>query len=205
MRRGVKPPLRLWVVLGLSGVLSACAWLWPPDATLPGGAEREKLRALSVWSMEGRVKVHTPDDGWTAGLEWRHMGEEDRLLLSGPLGQRVVGIVRNGDYMAVEAANGGLLESSDPEGLMSEHLGFSVPLESLRYWVLALPAPQQDFAARPPAENSTALFGFDQAGWSLDYDGFMQEAGWVVPRKITVRGQGGVVLRLIVDRWRFDE
>lgn len=204
MRRGASL-LRLLVVVMGAGLLSACTWLWTPEATLPGSAEREKLRTVSVWFMDGRVKVQTPDDSWTAGLEWRHADPEDRLLLSGPLGQHVAGIVRNGDGMVIETAQGNRVESSDPDGLMLEQLGFSVPLDALRYWVLALPAPQQAFAARVAAENPATLLGFEQAGWSLGYDSFMQEGRWVVPRKMTVRGRNGVVLTLIVDRWRFDE
>lgn len=200
LRRAQLRPLVLSLFLGS---LSGCAWLWQPEAAAPGGAEREKLRAVSAWVMEGRIAVRTPDDAWSANLEWRHEGGEDRMMLNGPFAQRAATIRYTKKFISFEAADGSRAESADPEALLLERLGFAVPLDALRYWVLALPVPDQEFFPRPSSETPAALADFDQAGWSLRYDSFMQEGRWAVPRKMVIQGRG-VVLKLIVDRWRFD-
>ncbi|WP_054773530.1 lipoprotein insertase outer membrane protein LolB [Methylogaea oryzae] len=68
---------------------------------------------------------------------------------------------------------------------------------------MALPAPDQAFTPRRSSGGADVSADFDQAGWSLRYDGFMQEGQWTAPRKMVIQGRG-VVLKLIVDRWRFD-
>lgn len=190
------------LVLCLSLILlPGCAWLWQAETAQPGSAER--LRAIPSWFMEGRINVRTPDDAWSANLEWRHGSNEDQMSFSGPFAPRAATLLYKENLIIFEAADGSLAESTDPEGLLLERLGFSVPLDALRYWVLGLPAPLQEFIAHPAPENPAALVGFAQAGWFMRYDGFMQTGLWVLPRKIEFRGRD-VVLKLIVDRWRVD-
>lgn len=196
--------LRPLVLALMLGALSGCSWIWQPETGMPGGEEREKLRAVSAWVMEGRIAVRTPEDAWSANLEWRHGESEDRMALSGPFAQRAAAIRYTKSFISFEAADGERAESGDPEALLLERLGFAVPLDALRYWVLALPAPGEDFSPRSSPELSAASADFDQAGWSLRYDSFMQEGRWTAPRKMVIQGRG-VVLKLIVDRWRFDE
>lgn len=192
------------LILPLSfGLLSGCASLWQSEAVAPGDLEREKLRAISTWRLEGRINVRTPDDGWTANVEWRHADDENRIALNGPFAQRAASIVHKKDFLAFAAADGSRAESDDPEKLLMERLGFSVPLDALRYWVMALPAPEQDFTPHAAPPDAAALVGFDQAGWSMHYDSFMQEGVWVLPRKMVIQGRG-VVLKLIVDSWVID-
>lgn len=167
------------------------------------GAEKERLSEISSWGLEGRISVRTPDDSWSANLDWRHSGVEDRLALSGPLAQRAASIHYKERYISFDAADGSHAESSDPDALLLERLGFTVPLDALRYWMLGLPAVGQDFKVHSESNTQGALADFDQAGWSLRYDGFMREGQWVVPRKMVIQGRG-VVLKVIVDRWRFD-
>lgn len=200
LRRAHWRPL---VLLMFLGSLSGCAWLWQPESGAPGGAEREELRAISAWVMEGRIAVRTPDDAWSANLEWRHDAKDDRMALNGPFAQRAATIRYTNKFISFEAADGSRAESADPETLLLERLGFSVPLDALRYWVLALPAPGQEFVPRPSSDTPAASADFDQAGWSLRYGSFMREGRWTAPRKMVIEGRG-VVLKLIVDRWRFD-
>lgn len=197
---------RLWGGCALLSLLSGCAWLWPPEITDLGGAGREQLRTLPVWSLEGRIAMRTADDAWSANLEWWHEADEELMAFSGPFAQRAATIRFQRGFIAFEAADGTHAESADPDALLLERLGFAVPLDALRYWVLALPAPSQDFVSHPAVSGdpAAALVSFDQAGWSLRYESFMQEGRWVVPRKMVIQGRG-VVLKLIVDRWRLGE
>lgn len=191
-------------LIGLFSVwlLSGCSWLAAPEAYAPPDeVERKRLLAMPSWRMEGRIGVHTREDNWSANLEWRHADGEEQLTLSGPFAQRAATIRYKPGFIVFDTADGGHVESDDPDRLLSERLGFSIPLHALRYWLLALPVPEQNFTAHPQTQ---AVSAFEQAGWSLRYDSFMQEGVRVLPRKMLVQGQGAV-LKLFVDRWRFDE
>lgn len=197
---------RAGLVCLLLGGLAGCSWLrpWPwlsQEATLQE-LDRDKLRELTAWTLEGRIAVRAREDGWSAGLLWRHQPGEDYMALSGPLGQQAASIRYGTNFITFEAADGSRSESAQPEALLAERLGFFVPLQALPYWVLALPSPEQGPAI--PADKPEAAADFEQSGWRMHYDGFMREGDWVVPHKLAIRGNG-MVLKLVVDRWRFDE
>ncbi len=130
---------RSFILAALLVGLSGCSWLWQPDAVMPGGAERERLRAVSGWVMEGRIAVRTPEDAWSANLEWRHGASEDRMDLNGPFAQRAATIRYSKNFISFESADGDRAESGDPEALLRERLGFAVPLEALRHWYWPCP------------------------------------------------------------------
>lgn len=186
------------ILLGAALVLSGCSWLAPPTEPVPALADRQRLGAVESWRLAGRIAVHTEGDAWTADLEWYHGPEGDRMDLTGPFAQRAATIRYRSRYIAFDAADGTHAESDDPDALLLERLGFAVPLDALRYWVLGLPRPG-DAVIRP--DVPTGEEGFDQAGWALRYAGYRREGEWVLPRKMTAR-RGAVTLKLVVDNWR---
>jgi outer membrane lipoprotein LolB len=148
--------------------------------------------------LEGRVGAKMGSEGWNANLFWEHEGGQDRLRLSGPFNQGAVSIIVQSDLVYVNEGNGAATLSREPEDWLRRRLGFAVPLRSLRYWVLGLPAP--DAAYKAELDAAGGLAGFEQQGWAVAFDGFSREGGFALPKKMTIRGSG-VTLKLIADEW----
>ncbi|MDD5035240.1 MAG: lipoprotein insertase outer membrane protein LolB [Methylococcaceae bacterium] len=182
-----------WVLI--ASLLPGCA------SQLEGGAPpvtQERLYRLSDWKLEGRLAVQSPGEAWSANLHWEHGRGQERLLISGPFSQGAVSIILQDDLIYINEGNGVVSSSRDADALLQAKLGFSVPLHSLRYWVLGLPEPNADFVAqREPSEGKK---GFSQSGWALAYERFIRVHDWVLPGKITALG-GGLKLKLIADEW----
>jgi outer membrane lipoprotein LolB len=192
-------PKRFGLAVLLFGV-AGCALL-PTAAVMPRGDQA--LYELRSWRLEGRIGVKTPDEGWTANLFWEHDGHQDRLRISGPFSQGMLSIIVQDDLIHINEGNGVEQTSRDPDALLRERLGFTVPLRSLRYWVTGVPSPGVEYVPQT-GTTSGGRRGFTQQGWSLIYEAFSQVGDLTLPQKATIRGHD-VRLRLIADDWVIEE
>jgi len=184
----------------LSG-LPGCALL-SGQATKPPLSESQKqLYRLAAWKLEGRIAAKMGQEGWNANLVWDHDGGQERLRIFGPFNQGTVSIIVQSDLVYVNEGNGVITQSRDPDAWLKNRLGFAVPLRSLRYWVLGLPAPDSEYKAE--LDVAGGLVGFEQGGWALAFERFDTVGDKVLPKKMTIRGSE-VVLRLIADEWVFN-
>ena len=148
---------------------------------------------VEVWTLEGRVAVQSGQDGWSANLHWEHDHAQDRVRISGPFSQGAVSIVLQDDLIYINEGNGKTEVSRDPDSALRERVGFPVPLRSLRYWLLGVPARRQESAV-------TTGEGFVQQGWTLSYSGAYQADGFSLPAR-TVANNEHARLKLVVDSW----
>ena len=194
--RLLAPVCGLLVVSGLSG----CATFMGGNL-LPRSTEaQQQLYASKAWTLEGRIAVKSGNEGWSANLFWEHDGGQERLRLYGPFGQGAVSIILQNQMIYINEGNGVVNSSRDPEELLTRKLGFSVPLGSLRYWVLGLPAP--DISYQAELDDKGGLKGFQQQAWVLGFENFENVGNFVMTQKMTIQGSQ-VRLRLVVDEWVF--
>jgi outer membrane lipoprotein LolB len=190
-------------------LLFACAWL--AAVGLVGCADfagkpiaqgnylsQQGLYRLAAWKLEGRIGAKMGQEGWNANLFWEHEGGQDRLRIAGPFSQGAVSIIVQSDLVYVNEGNGVVSSSRDPDEWLKKRLGFTVPLRSLRYWVLGLAAPDAEY--QPALDGAGRMMGFEQQGWALAFDGFDRLGEFLLPKKISIRGHD-VVLKLIADEW----
>lgn len=196
MRRRGWPFLGL--LAGVFGVLlvTGCASLRAPGALplqLPGdwAMRRSALQEWPRFDLRGRVAVASGEQGFTAALRWAQRAEASRLELDGPLG---VGGVR------LEFVNGRLADEATRSEL-ERRLGFALPVESLRYWLLGVPDPART-AEEALAADATRLDSLQQDGWTVRFPAYAGVAGanYELPRRIEA-SRAGVRVRLLVESW----
>lgn len=192
---------RRLILFALVGFLSACTVLMEQPAGRLTREERQQLLAVQSWRLVGRVAVRTKEEAWHASLAWHHEAERDRLRLSGPFGQGAVSILVKKDFIQIVHADGTEEVSTQPDELLRARLGIPVPLTSLQYWVLAMPAPHHRYAADYYA--SGRLQTLRQSDWQINYGSYRVFEQLGLPQKMTVNGQG-VNFKLVVDQWKIE-
>ena len=173
-------------------MLSACATVPVEPEVHYSKIAREHLYQLERWSFEGRLALTGKNDSWQASINWGHRPDDEKIKLSGPLGQGATVIQLTGDLVTIDRGDDKVQSSTQPEEFINQQLGMFVPVRSLRYWVVGLPAPTSPFV-------ETAN-GFSQAGWLIEYKQMEPVDDQSMPRKITVMNEQ-VKLKLIIDQW----
>jgi outer membrane lipoprotein LolB len=172
--------------------LSACSTVPVEPEVSYSKTARERLYNLEQWSFDGRLSLTGKNDSWSANISWGHKPDDEKIKLSGPLGQGATVIQLTGDLVTIDRGDGRAQSSTQPEEFINQQLGMFVPVSSLRYWVVGLPEPTGAFI-----ETST---GFKQAGWLVEYKQMQPVDHQSMPRKITVTNEQ-VKLKLIIDQW----
>jgi len=173
-------------------MLSACTTAPVVQEIHYSKTAREHLYKLERWTFEGRLALTGKKDSWQASINWGHRPDDEKIKLSGPLGQGATIIQLTGDLVTIDRGDDQVESSTNPEEFINKQLGMFVPVHSLRYWVVGLPEPTSAFVETPT--------GFKQAGWFIEYKQMQPVDDQSMPRKITVTNDQ-VKLKLIIDQW----
>ena len=151
------------------------------------------MQGWQRYAIEGRVAVQAGNEGFTAALRWAQANERSTLELQGPLG---AGAVRF-EHSPQQAP----LETAAAREALEAQLGFALPVESLRYWLLGVPDPAA-VAEESVLESGGRLGALQQGGWRIDYSRYAAVAGsrLELPETIEIR-RDPVRLRVRIARW----
>jgi outer membrane lipoprotein LolB len=188
-------------LVALALATSACRTLTPPPSPVPaapGSAAQAALALVTDWHARGRVGVRSPSNGWSAGFDWRESGGRGEVDVRGPLGAGSAHLTRTADSIRIDTG-GEAIEIAAPFVSLDEELvarlGFSLPVDSLRYWLLGVPAPLAPF-------EPTAA-GFRQAGWNVTLGAFALVAGspGALPGRVTL-ARDATEIRVVINLWQ---
>ena len=144
--------------------------------------------------MDGRAAVAFRDQGWQAGLNWRQRDGSSEVHLSGPFGAGALVLKRSADGLSLNGAP----PSDAVTAQLQERLGFELPLDHLRFWLLGVPDPSAAFELT--RNDQDRALHLTQADWSIDYDRYMPVAGDLLPAHLVLTREG-VRVRIAVDHW----
>jgi outer membrane lipoprotein LolB len=188
------------LILLCSTVLTACVTTRraPAPAAAAAGWEQRVavLQKLGSWQLDGRAAVAVGTQGWQASLNWRQRQNSAEVHLSGPLGIGAMVLRRTPDGISLNGAP----PSDAVLAQLQERLGFDLPLDRLRFWLLGVPDPSAAFLlTRNDQDRALQL---TQADWTIDYDRYMPAGGDSLPAHL-VLSREGVRVRIVVDHWEF--
>ncbi len=167
--------------------MAGCATAPPvPDADTPWELRREALQALDAWRVQGRIAVRTDDDGWSGKLIWEQASDALDVRFRGPLGVGGFRLKGNGQSLDLTTSEGDTVRLMDPAAELEASLGWPVPVDSMRYWMLGVPDP-----AAPASEildTTGRLAALEQFGWRVDFESYRQFGDDWMPRKLVIVG-----------------
>jgi len=152
------------------------------------------LQALDQWSFSGRAAVAVGTQGWQASLDWRQRGAVSEAHLAGPLGVGATQLKLTPEGLSVNGGQSGEAALAQ----LQNRLGFDLPLASLRYWVLGVPAPGE--SSELLQNSADRVQELRQGGWTVSYDRYLPEGGDVLPTRVVLT-RDLVRVRIVVDRW----
>ncbi len=195
--------IRYFAILAL---LSACAKTPRPeplaDAQI-GPAWRihtAQVEAMRTWNLNGRLAVKTPDDGWTATLQWAQDLDKYQIRVSAPLGQGTVELQGGPEQVTLRAPGDRIATARDPASLMQANLGWSLPLSGLRYWLRGVPEPGRHIDALR-LDTRGRMAELQQAGWHVVIDDYVSSGGIDLPARFALSAPR-LQVHLVAHEWR---
>ena len=218
MRRNFGPALKLGNLraglLILSILFSGCALNQPsqavPSATIttqtPLG-EKEKhalferrqiIAPLKQWAISGRMSIQTPDEAWTGKLQWQQFPLNYQILFNTPTGQGAIKIRGDEDHVVLETSKGQSLIDDDEESLLYDVLGWDLPLDNLRQWILGSSESKQ--LSEITLDEAGNIHQLLYPDWEVKYLRFQYVENYLMPKKLFITGPK-LKLRLVIDKW----
>jgi outer membrane lipoprotein LolB len=187
---------RAGLILICSAVLAACATTHRTSAPVGAGWEQRAgdLQRLDAWQLDGRAAVAMGAQGWQATLNWRQSGDSSEVHLAGPFGVGAMVLKRTPQGVSLNGAP----PSDAVVSQLQERLGFELPLDRLRFWLLGVPDPSAAYELK--RNDQDRALELIQAEWTIDYDRYMTSDADLLPAHMTLTREG-VRVRIAVDHW----
>jgi outer membrane lipoprotein LolB len=157
------------------------------------------------FGLIGRVSVKGGKESFSGGVQWRHNGRGDEILLLSPLGQTLAQIQHTPDGVYLTTSEHKRYYAADAESLTEQALGWRLPLMGLQYWVQGLNSPATGSSIDLDMDGS--VVAIRQDGWEIDYSGdapaaptLTSKAVTMYPRLLVLR-RNGLQIKLIIDNW----
>ena len=167
----------------------------------PGWTQQQlALREVTDWQVSGKLGVRQDNRSDSAVInQWVQQDLRFDINLSSPVfGLGATSIQGTPDGIWFTRSGEQPLYSENPEGLIRQQVGWSLPIRHLLYWVKGIPAPGpfQDMLF----DQNGNLYQLEQAGWNIIYENYHDTAPYALPRKIVLR-RDKIRLTLIIHNW----
>ena len=194
---GTRFPL-LCLALLISGCASQRSIPLPPMADWD--ARQRVLADTDRFEFHGRIGVKAGSEGFNGKLWWWQRDADFRATIGGPLSIGTVRIAGYGTKFTLTDKDGNVVEIEDAETDLQARYGWTLPVESLRYWALGIPDPAS------PAETNFGddglLSSIEQLDWRVEISQYREAGGQSMPRRLTATGNDTKVV-LVIDDWAF--
>ena len=182
--------LRTLLALLASLWLSACSTLTPK---IPSQFDH--------WQVRGKLSVINATDSNSGYLTWQQQQDNYDIYIAGPFGAGGSRLTGNKHQASLLLAGWKQAQQSrTPERLMQDYLGWSFPLQDIRYWVKGQSAPGSQAQAQYNEQGQ--LTALNQHGWEIKFSRYQQYQGQWLPSLIKMTGHD-YRLTLAVKEWFF--
>lgn len=187
--------------LGLALLWLAGCTSMPPqpqrDPELSWQQRMEQLQDLGHWSLSGRLGIQTGHEGWHVSINWQQQQNNYTIRITAPLGQGSWLLDGGDNGVLLQTSEGESVQAADPGQLLYQQFRWRVPVSSLRYWVLGLPAPGE---AEQSLDEYGRLSHLKQSGWEIEFLDYETQEGIELPGRVFVSNHQAKV-RLVIGEW----
>ena len=188
-------------VLSLAGCAELSPYLTEQVADETAWDSRKiELEHFDKWTITGRVAVQSGQEGWSATLHWDQDHDRYNMRFIAPLGQGTYELEGGPERVSLLTAENRTFNAEDPESLLLDNLGWSVPLHGLKYWVRGIPEPGVAHE-NLVLDDKGRMTDLQQSGWRISILRYMTQENTDLPGKLFMSNDR-FKLRIVVAGWK---
>lgn len=161
---------------------------------------QDVLNKLESWTLQGRIVVISGDEGWSATLHWVQDAGNYTMRFIAPLGQGTYQLHGDQKRVSLLTAENELYQADNPEQLLQNNLGWSVPVHGLKYWIKGIPEPGIK-SENLLIDNQGRMTELQQSGWHINISRYSDFNGTQLPSKLVMKNDH-LQLRLVIQDWK---
>lgn len=188
-----------WLIIFLALSITS---LWgcqamPPTSHTP--AKNQPIKALQHFYAEGVLGLRMPDGAQNLHWEWQAQADHYTLTLRAPLGVGTLKVVGKGGYIALIKPDGQKVSAKNPEQLLLQETGWSLPISGLADWIKGQPI--KGVACQTIDDANHRLSILKQNGWTIHYLHYTRISGMNLPDKINFNTEK-IFLKVVIKKWQ---
>jgi outer membrane lipoprotein LolB len=158
----------------------------------------QQLSDANHWTLQGRLFVSNGQDNGTGSFTWTQNGDHYEFTLRAPITGKSFRLVGGPDGAELDGLDGGPQRGPDAEVLMRRALGWNVPLDELRAWVLGVRA--KDASAELSFGDDKLPSLLQQDGWAVSYPAWDTTRQPPLPTKVFA-DKPPYKVKLAIESW----
>lgn len=185
--------MKVLLIFFTSLLLSAC--VTPPPIT-----DIISKTTLDHWTASGKLGIKSRAQAKAVNFKWENRGDTFHIKLHGAMGFGSSSLSNQNGIVELKTKDG-IRRSESAESLLQNILGWTVPVDGLRYWIKGAPSPVShiEFQQMNPSGDLEHLH---QQGWKIHFQKYQQIDGLMLPRKIVAK-RDQLKLTIAIKNWRF--
>lgn len=181
--------------------LVGCTTVTPPrfgTYHLSWQARQKQLNNLKNWNLYSAIGIKNSQVRTSARVHWQQFEDNYILDITSQFNIGGVKIVGDSSGVTLWRSTTNKISAKTPEKLMYQELGWSLPMDNLRYWILGLPAPKLAYKSQFDAYNH--LIYLQQQGWEINYANFISVNNIDLPTSILISNPR-LQVKVIIKKW----
>ncbi|MBH0020137.1 outer membrane lipoprotein LolB [Pseudoalteromonas sp. SWXJ133] len=159
------------------------------------------LAAQKTWQVEGKLAFISPEERQSANLNWQQTTNSNNLILTTFIGTRILSLKQTANGAELEFDGDEYFDTNAAE-LLKRLTGFTLPVDNADNWLKGT-IDDQSLVVDELGRAKQVLW-FDNAGkkWQIDYGTYVQNAGYWLPTKLTLKHQQ-IKIKIQLYDWQF--
>lgn len=194
-------PLTISLVICI--LLSSCSLIKKKQVIALSWDERIDIyKDINTFKTNGRVGITGIENSGSASFIWDNEYANDySIKLHGPFGANSVEINVSPNRVRYIDQLGNIKRAKNPRTLLFNETGWDLPLESLKYWIKAI--PDRNFKTQSLIlDKNQRIEYLRQNDWDISYFEYQNVNGFEFPKKIMLK-KHNVKIRFVFTSWKF--
>lgn len=162
--------------------------------------QQRRLGLIKIrrWDINGAFSIHRPKQSVIANYSWQQHNNKYMIKIASALDAYSAIIQGNPLYVTLKKSNREKFYARNPEQLMQQQLGWSLPVSNLSYWIRGLPAPGK-YQAK--FDTWGHLIDLRQNGWHVKFSHYWPMSNTVdVPQTLLLK-RSNLTAKIVIKHW----